>query len=324
MLIDQYGREIGYLRISITDLCNLNCIYCWGGRRVKKMDRYWVLSLEEILRIVHLAKKLGITHIRITGGEPLVRKGVVGLLKELTKIEGLRISMTTNGVLLNKYAKDLYRAGLSGLNISLDSLNEECYRYITQGDSLQNVLTGIDEALMAGFKRIKINMVPLPGINENEIEEFVGFSLQRGLDLRFIELMPIADRGFLRNKDFIPTSKIKERLDGLFSLIPVNGHHGGGPAEYFQIEGTERLIGFISPMSGGFCEGCNRLRLTPDGKLRPCLGDDLEIDLKGPIRCGVGDDELARLLLEAVRSKPEGHKMQDVKPKERGMRTLGG
>lgn len=323
MLIDGYGRKIDYLRISITDLCNLNCIYCRGGQRVKKRDRSWVLSFEEMLRIARLAGKLGITRIRITGGEPLVRKGVVGFIEKLAEIEGLAISMTTNSLLLKKYAEDLHQAGLGRLNISLDSLNEERYRYITQGGSLQDALTGIDEALRVGFKKTKINIVPLSGINNDEVEEFVDFGLQCGLDLRFIELMPITDKEFDWKKNFVSTSKIKERLNG-FNLVPVDTHQGSGPAKYFRVEGSDRLVGFISPMSNGFCEECNRLRLTPDGRLRPCLGNDLEIDLKGPIRSGATDGELVALFLEAVRSKPKEHKMCVRNPGERGMRALGG
>lgn len=324
MLIDRYERRIDYLRISITDLCNLNCIYCWGGQRVKKKDRSWVLSFEEILEIVQLAIKLGITRIRITGGEPLVRKGVVDFVEKLAKNKGLEISMTTNGLLLREYAKDLCRAGLDRLNISLNSLNEDHYRCITQGGLLQDVLAGIDEALAAGFAKIKINMVPLAGINDDEIEKFVDFGLQRGVDLRFIELMPtIADRGFDWRKSFIPAAKIRERLNYL-DLIPVNGYQGAGPAEYFRAGGAEMLIGFISPMSKRFCKDCNRLRLTPDGKLRSCLGVDSEVDLKEAIRSGVMNEDLASLILEAVASKPEGHRMSFENFGERGMRALGG
>lgn len=321
MLIDHFGRTIDYLRVSITDLCNLNCIYCWGAKMLKKRDRSWVLSFEEITRIVELAKGLGINRIRITGGEPLVRRGVVDLVKRLVRIARLEVLMTTNGLLLKEYAKDLDGAGLGRLNVSLDSLNEERYRYITQGGSLQDTLTGIDACIKLGFK-IRINVVPLSGINEDELKRFIDFGLGRGLDLRFIELMPIAAR-FSCKGYFIPTVRIKEGLSRFLNLVPAQIPHSG-PAEYFQIDGTSRLVGFISPISKAFCKTCNRLRLTADGRLRPCLRDDLEIDLKGPIRSGAGDEDLRRLILKAVESKPEAARMSFGNSQARGMKDIGG
>lgn len=320
MLLDRYGRRIDYLRISITDLCNLDCIYCWKGRRTKKRARSNILTYEEILRIVTISSRFGINRIRITGGEPLVRKGFIDFIERLSMIEGIEILMTTNGTFLKGHAKRLYETGVSQLNVSLDSLRENRYRYITKGGGLEDVLCGIDEALNTGI-RMKINMVPLRGINEDEADEFIRFGIRYGLDIRFIELMPIAPEWKER---FVPNHKIMGRLNGRYTLREVNESIGGGPARYFRIDGEKILIGFISAMSDGFCEGCNRIRLTPDGKIRPCLWDGLEFDLIKRMRAGATDDELALAIQEAIRSKPLRHNMYKINYEGRGMRTLGG
>lgn len=318
MLIDRYGRRIDYLRVSITDLCNLDCIYCWDGRRVKRKERSNILRYEEILRIVSVASGLGISKVRISGGEPLVRNGLVGFLRRLSGID-IQILMTTNGILLREYAKELFDAGVSRLNISLDSLREERYKYITKMGSLRDVLSGIDEAVRVGFK-VRINMVPLAGINDDEVEDLLRFGLRYGVDIAFIEVMP-----FIENwkRLFVPNTKIKDKLNEAFDLVKTSPQHTG-PATYYKINGKERLVGFISPMSRRFCEGCNRVRLTPDGRLRPCLGDEVELDLMGPIRGGVDDERLTLLIHKAINLKPKTHKMGAKLNSGRGMRSIGG
>jgi len=318
-LIDNFGREISYLRVSITDRCNYRCIYCRSENEFEFIPHQEILRFEEIVEIVQEAVNLGITKVRITGGEPLVRKGIVNFIKQLRKIDRLEdISLTTNAFFLSEYAEKLKDAGLNRVNISLDSLQEEKYKKITRGGSLEKALKGIDYALKAGLLPIKINTVLIRGINDDEVEDFVRLVLERPLNIRFIEFMPSGEEiiSEFENK-FISVQKIKEKLIKKYLLRPIKISTSNGPAKYFQIEGGKGTVGFINALSQHFCKTCNRIRLTSEGKLRPCLFSNKEIDIKKAIRELARDKNEGFLrkkiirdkLKEAVKLKPEGHKL---------------
>jgi len=318
-LIDNFGREISYLRVSITDRCNYRCIYCQSEKEFEFIPHQEILRFEEIVEIVQEAVNLGITKVRITGGEPLVRKGIVDFIKKLREIKKLEdISLTTNGFFLPEYAEKLKDAGLNRVNISLDSLQEEKYKKITRGGSLEKALKGIDSALKAGLLPIKINTVLIRGINDDEVEDFVMLALERPLNVRFIEFMPSGEEVIneFENK-FISVQEIKEKLIKKYLLNPIKISTANGPAKYYQIKGGQGTIGFITALSQHFCKTCNRIRLTSEGKLRPCLFSNKEIDIKKAIRQLARDKNERFLrkkiirdkLKEAVKLKPEGHKL---------------
>jgi len=318
-LIDNFGREISYLRVSITDRCNYRCIYCQSEKEFEFIPHQEILRFEEIVEIVQEAVNLGITKVRITGGEPLVRKGIVNFIKQLRKIDRLEdISLTTNGFFLSEYAEKLKDAGLNRVNISLDSLQEEKYKKITRGGSLERALKGINFALKARLLPIKINTVLLRGINDDEVEDFVRLALERPLNIRFIEFMPSGEEVIneFKNK-FISVQEIKEKLIRKYLLNPIKISTANGPAKYYQIKGGQGTIGFITALSQHFCKTCNRIRLTSEGKLRPCLFSNTEVDIKQAIRKLAGDKSEGFLrkkiirdkLKEVVRLKPEGHKL---------------
>lgn len=316
-LIDNLGREISYLRVSITDRCNYRCIYCKPEEPFEFIPHEEILRYEEIVEIIEEAVNLGVTKVRITGGEPLARKGVVDFIKKLREIKKLEdISLTTNGFFLSEYAEKLKDAGLNRVNISLDSLQEEKYKKITRGGSLEKALKGIDSALKAGLWPIKINTVLIKGINDDEVEDFVRLTLRRPLNIRFIELMPSGEE--LKDNywdKFISVLEIKESLAEKYSFRPININSGNGPAKYYQIKGGQGTIGFITALSQHFCETCNRIRLTSEGKLRPCLFSNKEVDIKQAIRNAKTDDKIIRSKIirdnirEAINIKPEGHKL---------------
>lgn len=321
MLRDEYGRKIDYLRISVTDRCNLRCIYCMpeGGIVVRKPEE--ILTFEEIKEIVKVSLSLGINRVRITGGEPLIRRELIKLIDFLgTIVEDL--SLTTNGILLGKYAHQLREKGLKWVNISLDSLKESRYRAITRGGDLRKVLRGIDESLEAGLHPVKVNMVVMRGTNEDEIIDFVKLIADRPLSVRFIEFMPSS--GWSEER-FISIAEVKRHCESLFSLHPTE-EIGGGPAEYYSIENFPGKIGFISPLSLKFCSCCNRLRLTSDGRLKPCLYSDVDIDLREALRGGATREELTLLLKMAVHRKPEEHHLETIPPTltEETMCQVGG
>lgn len=322
MLEDSYSRKINYLRLSITDMCNLRCIYCRPKEEVEWKTHQEILRYEEIVKLVSLMAQLGIRRIRLTGGEPLIRKDVIHLINDLAKIELLEeLSLTTNATLLPKFAWQIKKAGVNRVNISLDSLNKERYLYITGGGNLDNVLAGIEEAIKAGLDPLKINMVVMQGINDDEIEAFVRLTINRPIHVRFIELMPL---GKQREK-YLPSFVLKERLSNYYELIPTNDLPGNGPAEYYRINGALGRIGFITPMSNNFCSRCNRIRLTPDGYLRPCLGENEEFDLKSLLRQGASDSELKGFITKVVKHKPKSHRFHQTKWKNtRQMINIGG
>jgi cyclic pyranopterin phosphate synthase len=274
---------------------------------IKLIDNKNILSYEEIIRIVKIAAGLGVRKVRFTGGEPLIRENLPCLIASVNNIDGIEdISLTTNGLLLKKYAYQLARAGLRRINISLDSFRPKRYKEITRGGDINDVLEGIHEAEKSGLTPVKINMVPIRGFNDDEIEEFAGLTMKKECHVRFIEFMPIGDREIWGHEKYISTDEIKERVSKIAPITAVKIRKSG-PARYFRFEGAPGVIGFISPLTHHFCNTCNRLRLTSDGKLRPCLFSETEIDLKSALRCGASDEEIARLLRLSIEIKPEGH-----------------
>lgn len=328
-LIDSHNRKINYLRISITDRCNLRCRYCMPEEGISQLCHSEILSYEEILRLARLAVKRGITKVRITGGEPLVRKGVVHLIQQLSALPGLQdISMTTNGILLEQFASSLFQAGLRRVNISMDSLNPDKYKEITRGGDLSRVWEGVHAAMRNGITPIKINVVAISGWNDTEILDFARLTLQNPLQVRFIEFMPFGFSSEWEQERCISGEEIRGRLEAFFPLQPVekpwNGHEG--PARIFKFPGSAGEIGLISPISDHFCSSCNRLRLTSDGKLRTCLFSDEETDLKPLLRSGCSEEELGGKLDEALRKKPFRHGMVEGSRKRchRPMVKIGG
>ena len=309
-LIDFHNRRINYLRISITDRCNLRCRYCMPKEGISQFGHAEILGYEEVLRLSALALKKGVTKIRITGGEPLVRKDAVQLVHQISQLSGLQdLSITTNGILLEEFAPALFRAGLRRVNVSMDSLNPEKYRVITRGGDLSRVWAGIKAARLAGIFPIKINVVAIAGFNDLEILEFSRLTMEDPYQVRFIEFMPLGDSIEWSPERCLPTGEIKRRIETFSPLIPLeNGTNGhDGPARLFKLPGAAGEVGFISPVSDHFCGSCNRLRLTADGKLKTCLFSDEETDLKGLLRSGCSDEELEKKLDEAISTKPLRH-----------------
>lgn len=306
---DQYNRIIDYMRISVTDRCNLRCMYCMPSEGIKPIAHNNVLRYEEITRIVSTAARLGVKKIRITGGEPLIRGNLPFLVASIHNIDGIDdISLTTNGILLKKQIRQLAAAGLDRINVSLDSLNADKYREITRGGDINAVLEGIQIARQEGVSPIKLNMVPIRGFNDDEIEAFAELTVKTAFHVRFIEFMPIGAGTAWSEDKYISTGEIKKRVSAVAPLIPVRLRKSG-PARYYRFENAPGVIGFISPITHHFCGSCNRLRLTSDGKLRPCLFSETEIDLKSVIRSGGADEELERLIRLSVEVKPKGHNM---------------
>ena len=310
MLKDTFNRTIDYIRISITDRCNLRCVYCMPSGGVKFLEHRDILQYEEIERILRVAVHTGMRKVRITGGEPLVRRNITDLIKMIKGIEGIhQLSMTTNGILLERYAEPLAEAGLDRVNVSLDSLKPDRFREITRGGVLDAVLRGIEAAEKAGLTPIKINMVPMRGVNDDEIAEFAKMTLTSPYQVRFIEFMPFVTEDMWNREKFISTEEIQSRVEQVGTLLPAKMKRSG-PARYFTFEGAAGVIGFISPISNHFCKECNRLRLTADGKLRPCLFSETEIDLKPALRNNGSDEEIRRLIELSIAVKPKGHSMR--------------
>ena len=306
LLHDAIGRTITSLRVSITDRCNLRCRYCMPDDGIEAIGHAEILRYEEIERLIQVALGLGMTKVRITGGEPLVRRGVVDLLDRLGQFEGLRtLTLTTNGILLDKFAERLRAANVAYVNISLDTLDRQKFLALTQRDELDRVLAGIRAATQAGFANVKVNVVSLRGYNDDEVFDFVDFADAYNVNLRFIEYMPFSGNDWQQGQ-FLPSSELKARVEERYELIPLNGDPSAAARNY-RIDGLRGTIGFISPVSHRFCGVCNRLRLTADGFLRPCLHGPIEIDVKGPLRRGATDAELADLFLDAVHQKPDSH-----------------
>ncbi len=330
-ILDGFQRPIEYLRLSVTDRCNLRCRYCMPPAGVTWEPPETILRYEEFVRIVRLAAELGIHKLRITGGEPLVRRGIVGFVHTLAQIPGLDdLAMTTNGTLLASFAQPLAEAGLNRVNISLDTLHPDRFRQITRRGNLADVLAGIEAAQKAGLHPVKLNTVAIRGFNDDELVDLARMSRTHGWHVRFIELMPIGmwqerDRNWWQNA-FIPIHKIRQLIEQtLGPLEPQQASPGGGPARYYRLPGAEGTIGLISAVSEHFCTGCNRLRLSADGRLRPCLLSDAELDLRAILRNGADDEQLRTLLLRAIREKPRGHQLEQGHfPHHRTMSQIGG
>ncbi|MBW1738906.1 MAG: GTP 3',8-cyclase MoaA [Deltaproteobacteria bacterium] len=322
-LSDSFQRPINYLRISVTDRCNLRCIYCMPAEGISRLPHNEVLDYEEILAVAQAAASLGINKLRLTGGEPLARAELTHLVQMLSRIEGIDdIALTTNGVLLREYAIPLKKAGLKRVNVSLDTLQRERFKRNARRDRLGDVIDGIAAAEEAGLEPVKLNMVVIRGINDDEVLDFARRTIEKGWHVRFIELMPFTSGASLQ---FIPTKEVKERLSSLGILEPIPSSQGNGPAKYYRFPGAKGTVGFISPLSEHFCFNCNRLRLTVDGKLRPCLLSDKEVDLKTPLRCGASLEELRVLIQQAVAAKPERHYLlEGMLPIVRSMCQVGG
>lgn len=312
-LVDLFSRSISYLRVSLTDQCNLRCIYCTPREIGEKLPCHELLSYEELLRVIKLAVELGIRKVRLTGGEPLVRKNIVSFIRQLAAIPGLTdIRLTTNGVMLTKYAGDLFAAGIRKLNISLDTLQRERFARITGADLFDQVWQGINLVQSMGFSPVKLNMVALRGINDDELVDFARLSLTQALQIRFIEFMPIGDATIWGKERYISSEEIMERISVVGELIPAQTARMDGPARIYRF-GTagqaKGSVGFISPISHKFCDQCNRLRLTSEGRLRSCLLSDKETDLKKILRSGGSDDDVKRALVQTILDKPKSHNL---------------
>ena len=323
-LIDKYNRTIKYLRVSVTDRCDLRCFYCMP----KGFDGYeepedW-LSFAEIERIIASFTRLGVSSVRITGGEPLVRKNLADLISRLSALEGLDdLSLSTNATRLGKHAQALYDAGISRINVSLDTVDPVKFNDITQG-KLEKVTQGLLTAKAVGLDPIKINMVIMKGVNDDDVEDMVEFCISHGFTLRFIETMPVGDTGRNATDYFIDLHEIEKRLARKYELIPAV-MKGAGPARYVQIADTNFKIGFITPISQHFCDTCNRVRLSATGTLYMCLGDEFKYELRPLIRNGISDDELDQVIRDAINLKPLKHEFNE-KPEKviRYMSMTGG
>lgn len=328
-IVDGFDRRIDYLRISITDQCNLKCLYCtpFGGR--DRLAHSEILSYEEIVRLTLAAVQAGISKVRVTGGEPLMRKGVVELCRMLSGIEGLEsLTLTTNGVRLQELASQLHNAGVQRVNVSLDTLRPERFKKITGRNLLSHVLSGIERAEEVGLCPVKINTVVMRGINDDEIEDFARLSLKKPYQVRFIELMPTNGCGFGDHESlFMPVEEIVRVVKRVGELSLESAVDSPGPARLYSLPGGFGRVGFIAPLSWHFCASCNRLRLTSDGKLRTCLFSEKEIDIKGPLRAGASIEELANIFRLAATRKPRGHHLKGIDAQEgigRDMRAIGG
>ena len=317
-MIDRLGRNITYLRISVTDKCNLRCRYCMPEDGVCKKDHADMLTEDEIITAVEAAAALGITKVRITGGEPLVKKNIVSICRRTAEVEGIKeVCLTTNGILLPQLAKPLKEAGVKRLNLSLDTLDADKYAYITRIGKLNQFRAGLEAAFEAGFEKIKINAVLIGGFNDNEILQLADLTRQYPVDMRFIEMMPMYDSGDFNETAFIPYTRV---LDYLPEAVPVK--HDGGVAKLYRLPGAKGNIGLISPVSAHFCGDCNRIRLTADGKLKPCLHSPDEYSLKG-----LDFDGMKKVLEEAIWNKPAWHGDLDAVHRSqagRNMNQIGG
>jgi len=324
-LVDSFHRRINYMRISVTDRCDLNCAYC-SGRSAPHLSHGDILRYEEILRVVQAAARLGVKKVRLTGGEPLVRLHLSRLVEMLVRVEGIdEVSTTTNGTLLARHAAELKAAGLKRVNVSLDTLKADKFQQITGGDKLRDVLNGIEVAREVGLNPVKLNMVVLRDVNDDEVLDFARKTVADGWHVRFIERMPFVS-STAEDNGVVAVSEIMRTIEqSLGELTPFFPSSGNGPARYYQLPEATGTLGFIGAVTDCFCAECNRFRLTADGGLRPCLLDDDEIDLKGPLRRGASIGELEQLILQAATLKREQHHLaEEVVPTKRQMRQIGG
>jgi len=322
-LIDRYNRKITYLRVSVTDRCNLRCLYC-NPEGTPRLKHHEILTYEEILRIIDIGVRLGIKKVRITGGEPFVRKDIDFFIKRLSKMPGIEeLTITTNGILLSEHIDTLKNSAIKRINVSLDTLRPRRYKKITGYDGFYKVWEGIYKAKEAGLSPIKINVVILRGINDDEIMDLAMLSIKEPFHIRFIEHMPI---GLLNNHSYyVPGQKIRDIINNMGKLVEVRDGSSPypGPARYFRFEGAKGMIGFIDPISSHFCDRCNRIRLTADGHLRPCLLSPHQIDIKTPIRNKMDDNLIAHIIMKAVEKKPKSNINSNI-PFKDSMHVIGG
>jgi len=314
MLHDSIHRKITYLRISVTDRCNLRCVYCLPKQGVVKLERREILSYEELLRLVRIGVELGLTKIRITGGEPLIRDGITSLIRAVSAVPGIQdLALTTNGTLLKELAKDLAGAGLHRVNVSLDTLEPGKYKLITRGGNLDQVLEGIGAAKEAGLHPVKVNMVVIRGVNDTEAGDFLRFAKEYETEVRFIEFMP-----YFHNEHFwgwdkvVPRDEIWKNLDADKHLVPRLQTLLTGPSTLYTFKDGQGSIGFIAPLSRRFCDRCNRLRLTADGALLGCLFGSGGVDIKTPLRRGADDNFLKNMFIQAAGKKPHRHHISKI------------
>jgi cyclic pyranopterin phosphate synthase len=325
-LHDSYGRHLHYLRVSLTDACNLRCIYCMPEDIVFRPPAT-LLQDDEILTLVRVAASLGVDKIRLTGGEPTVRRGVVDLVRNIKAIPGIKtVAMTTNGIKLAELARPLAEAGLSAVNISVDSLDPEKFRRITRRGNLNDVWRGIEAVAAAGLTPIKLNCVVTRGFNDEDVVDLARLTLDHPWEVRFIELMPFGGTAGFQQEQIVPSAETRRRIEAaLGPLTPVPGHNGHDPARPYRLAGARGIVGFISSVTEPFCEGCTRLRLTADGKLRLCLLRDDEVDLLTPLRAGADFETMRQIFAEAAYRKPWGHRLeQNEIARSREMSQIGG
>jgi len=310
-LIDPFQRRIDYVRVSLTDKCNMRCFYCMPkGFKDFEVPENW-LRFDEIERIIAAFVELGVSRIRLTGGEPLVRKNVSHLVKRLADLDGLDdLSMSTNAALLDKQADSLSHLGISRINVSLDSLREQRFKEITGNGKLKQVLAGLQAAKVAGLSPVKINMVAMKGVNDDEYIDMVEYCIKMGFTLRFIEVMPMGGTGRDASSHYHDLGEVRQQLAQHYELLP-SVMSGGGPARYYKIKGSDLNIGFITPISQHFCETCNRVRLSVDGTLHLCLGQEHSLALRPLLRAGISDAELKTKIIEAIGLKPERHEFNE-------------
>jgi cyclic pyranopterin phosphate synthase len=325
--VDPYNREITYLRVSVTDRCNLRCIYCTPVKDLKLLAHADILNYEEILKVIRVATEVGIKKVRLTGGEPLIRRNFVHLVKSVCRISQIEdVSITTNGVFLKEMAGALFEAGVHRINVSLDTLNPLKYTKITRRKCFGAVWRGLQVAEVVGFSPIKVNVVVIRGLNDNELLGFADLSVRRPFQIRFIEYMPIGRDSDWTPEKYISSDEIKSKLKTFGPLYNIPRSINDGPAERYRFESAKGEIGFISALSHHFCPSCNRLRLTADGNLRPCLFADDEVDIKTPLRNGCSQEDLRGLFQQAIARKPRRHHAEILEKGEclRLMSTIGG
>lgn len=324
-LIDSFNRRIDYLRLSVTDRCDLRCTYCIPkGFKNFQEPASW-LRFDEIERVVGAFTELGVRRVRLTGGEPLLRRDLAKLAARLTALNGLEdLSLSTNATQLDKHARSLYDAGVARLNVSLDSLRADRFAAITNGGKLEKVLSGLAAAKAAGFTPIKINMVVMGGVNDDEIDDLIAYCGGNGFSLRLIETMPMGDTGRSASGQYVDLQDVRRRLEQRYELVPA-AMPGGGPARYVKVQATGLTIGFITPISQHFCATCNRVRVSVDGTLYLCLGQEEKLELRPLLRAGINDAELRAAILQAIALKPERHEFKEAPAKlVRFMSLTGG
>lgn len=323
-MIDKNGRSIDYLRISVTDRCNLRCIYCMPEGGVHELSHGEILRYEEITHLVRLLAKLGVKHLRVTGGEPMSRRNCPELIAQLHALEGIEsISMTSNGILLNDKISQLKQAGLSALNLSLDTLDPDTFARITRGGDISKVLKTLQQALAEGLN-VKINAIPVRGVNDGELADLARLAKMHPLYVRFIELMPI---GCARDMKGIPPALVLQQLKNTFGEpLPDDTAHGYGPARYYKFPDFAGSVGFISAVSHEFCDSCNRVRLTADGRLKLCLNHSQGLDLRTLLRSGASDNEILEAMQKAIADKPRRHAFYETisDREEARMNSIGG